>query len=162
MAIRPHAIPLLILTFAATSTATAAQADELKPGPADKDADKQKFKKTKSGLKYRILRKSKGEQPTATSIVTVHYRGWLPDKSGKGGREFDSSYKRKRPTTFPLKRVIKGWTEGLQLVRKGGMIELEIPPELAYGKRGVGDVIPADATLRFIVELIEVKAGMEP
>ena len=71
---------------------------------------------------------------------------------------FDSSYKRDRPATFPLSGVIKGWTEGLQLVNTGGMIELEIPPELGYGKRGGGGgAIPPDATLRFIVELIKVK-----
>ena len=134
------------------------KAEDAKPGKADKGAYKQKFKTTKSGLKYRILRKSKGEQPTATSVVTVHYRGWIPDKEGKG-KDFDSSYKRGKPTTFPLNGVIKGWTEGLQLVGKGGMIELIIPPELGYGKRGFGGAIPPDSTLRFIVELIEVKAG---
>lgn len=136
-------------------------AEEAKPGKADKGAYKQKFKKTKSGLKYRILRKSKGEQPTATSVVTVHYRGWIPDKDGKG-KDFDSSYERGKPATFPLNRVVKGWTEGLQLVNKGGMIELIIPPELGYGKREVGGgLIPANSTLRFIVELIEVKAGAD-
>ncbi|MCH8830346.1 MAG: FKBP-type peptidyl-prolyl cis-trans isomerase [Planctomycetes bacterium] len=127
-----------------------------KPGKPDKDAPK-KFTKTKSGLKYRILRKSPGKKPGATDSVTVHYRGWLPDKTGKGGKEFDSSYKRGKPATFPLNGVIKGWTEGLQLIGEGGMIELEVPPHLGYGDAGGGGgLIPPKATLRFLVELIKV------
>ena len=121
------------------------------PGPQDKDAPKS-FSQTKSGLKYRVLRKSSGQKPNATDTVTVHYRGWLDDKT-----EFDSSYQRNQPTTFPLNRVITGWTEGMQLVNKGGMIELEIPAKLGYGKRGAGGVIPPDATLHFLVELIDIK-----
>lgn len=140
-------------TFVVTA-ALPAMADE--PGKIDKDAPKT-FTTTKSGLKYRILRKSKGEKPTATSVVTVHYHGWLPDDSGKGGKVFDSSYRRSSKAKFPLNRVIKGWTEGLQLVGVGGMIELEIPPELAYGKRGVPGAIPENATLRFLVELYKVE-----
>jgi len=140
----------IITLFALCPLAPAAE-----PGKRDKDAPKE-FTKTKSGLKYRILRKSTGEKPAKTDKVTVHYRGWLPDKTGDGGKEFDSSYKRDEPATFPLNRVIKGWTEGLQLVAVGGMIELEIPPDLAYGDRGAGNVIPPKATLRFLVELIEI------
>lgn len=79
-------------------------------------------------------------------------KGWLDDKA-----VFDSSYKRDKPATFPLSRVIKGWTEGMQLVNQGGMIELEIPAKLGYGKRGAGDAIPGNATLHFLVELIEIK-----
>ena len=126
------------------------------PGKADKDAPKE-FTTTKSGLKYRVLRKANGPKATATDTVTVHYRGWIPDKTGTGGKEFDSSYKRDAPTTFPLNKVIKGWTEGMQLVNKGGMIELEIPSDLAYGPNGIPGVIPPNATLRFLVELIEIK-----
>ena len=84
--------------------------------------------------------------------MTVHYRGWLDS-----GKEFDSSYKRGKTTSFPLNRVVKGWTEGLQLVGVGGMIELEIPAGLGYGSKGAGDVIPPDATLHFLVELVEIK-----
>lgn len=124
----------------------------VEPGKPDKDAPKE-FTTTKSGLKYRILRKASGEKPKATDTVKVHYKGWLL----KGGKEFDSSYKRGEPATFPLNRVIKGWTEGLQLVNEGGMIELEIPPELGYGDNGAGDAIPPKATLRFLVELLEIK-----
>ena len=99
------------------------------PGPADRGVP-MAFTKTDSGLEYRILRKSDGAKPKATDRVTVHYRGWLDDES-----EFDSSYKRDKPATFPLNRVIAGWTEGLQLIGEGGMIELKIPPELAMSFR---------------------------
>jgi FKBP-type peptidyl-prolyl cis-trans isomerase len=121
------------------------------PGPTDKDAP-EKFTTTASGLQYRILRKSKGDKPLATDKVTVHYRGWLDNKT-----EFDSSYKRGEPATFPLTNVIKGWTEGLQLVTVGGMIELTIPANLGYGDRGAGGTIPPGATLHFVVELVEIK-----
>ena len=141
---------LTIILFALCRLVSAAE-----PGRPDKDAPME-FTKTDSGLKYRITRKSDGKKPAATDKVTVHYRGWLPDDTGDGGEEFDSSYKRDKPSTFPLNRVIKGWTEGLQLVAVGGMIELEIPPDLAYGDRGAGNLIPPKATLRFLVELIEI------
>ena len=85
-------------------------------------------------------------------MVTVHYTGWTTD-----GKMVDSSVERGKPATVPLDRVIAGWTEGLQLVSEGGMIELEIPSELGYGARAVGDDIPANATLHFLVELIEVQ-----
>jgi FKBP-type peptidyl-prolyl cis-trans isomerase len=120
------------------------------PGPADEDAPEE-FTETDSGLKYRILRSSDGEKATAKDSVTVHYRGWLDDDT-----EFDSSYKRDEPISFPLGRVIAGWTEGMQLVGVGGMIELTIPPELGYGQRGAGADVPPNATLHFLVELISV------
>ena len=123
----------------------------LEPGATDKDAPKE-FSITKSGLKYRILRKSDGVKPKTSNTVTVHYKGTLDD-----GSQFDSSYERGEPTSFPLGRVIPGWTEGMQLVGKGGMVELEIPFNLAYGEEGRPPVIPPKATLHFIVELIEVK-----
>ena len=119
--------------------------------PADADAPAQ-FSTTPSGLKYKVLRKGTGEKPKAGNTVTVHYRGWLDD-----GKEFDSSYKRGQPLSFPLNRVIPGWTEGMQLVGKGGMIELEIPSELGYGAQGSGGAIPPNARLHFLVELIDVK-----
>jgi len=121
------------------------------PGPTDKDAPKE-FTETKSGLKYRILRKTDGAKPKATSTVKAHYKGTLDD-----GTQFDSSYDRGQPLSFPLNRVIAGWTEGMQLVGQGGMIELEIPYQLAYGEEGRPPVIPAKARLHFIVELLEVK-----
>ena len=128
-----------------------------KPGPADADAPKE-FSKTESGLQYRILRKGKGKSPQASDTVTVHYRGWLPDKDDPSqGEEFDSSYNRGETTTFPLNGVIAGWTEGLQLVQEGGMIELHIPWKLAYGERGAPGAIPPRSDLRFLVELVEIQ-----
>lgn len=126
------------------------------PGPVDADAPTE-FTTTDSGLKYRVLRKGNGRQPRATDTVTVHYRGWLPDAADPStGKEFDSSYARAEKTSFPLNRVIPGWTEGLQLVSENGMIELDIPSELAYGGQAKGDDIPANSDLRFIVELFKI------
>lgn len=110
------------------------------------------FSKTESGLKYRILREGGATKPTASQTVEVNYHGWLKD-----GTVFDSSYRRKMTATFPLKGVIRGWTEGLQLVGEGGMIELDIPYDLAYGFNGRPPLIPRQADLHFIVELVEVK-----
>lgn len=123
--------------------------EKAKPGKIDKDAPTE-FKETKSGLKYRILRKSDGKKPKASDSVEVHYKGWLDNK-----KIFDSSYRRGQTAKFPLRGVIKGWTEGLQLVGELGMIELDIPHQLAYGDRAMGP-IPAKARLHFIVELINV------
>ena len=120
------------------------------PGPDDPDAP-QEFSGTKSGLKYRILRKSNGRRPTAQDTVSVNYKGWLDS-----GKEFDNSYKRGEPATFGLGEVVKGWTEGLQLVGEGGKIELLIPSHIGYGPTG-GPGIPANAALHFIVELIQIK-----
>ena len=102
---------------------------------------------TSSGLQYKIIEPGSGKSPGPTDTVTVNYRG-----TGIGGKEFDSSYKRGKPASFPLDGVIKGWTEGLQHVKEGGKIQLVIPPELAYGKRGP----LANQTLVFDVELISV------
>ena len=121
-------------------------------GALDADAPKT-FTTTPSGLKYRVLRKGAGANPKATSKVKVHYHGWLD-----GGKVFDSSYQRGESIDFPLNQVIPGWTEGMQLVGQGGMIELEIPSDLGYGKRGTpGGPIPPDATLHFLVELLDVR-----
>ncbi len=109
------------------------------------------FTSTESGLKYRILRAGSGAKPTVHQSVQVNYEGWLIN-----GRVFDSSYSRGMPITFALTQVVKGWTEGLQKVGKGGMIELEIPGYLGYGLKGQGATIPPNATLHFIVELIDV------
>jgi FKBP-type peptidyl-prolyl cis-trans isomerase len=82
----------------------------------------------------------------------VNYKGWLDD-----GKEFDSSYQRGKPATFPLRGVIAGWREGLQLVARGGMIELEIPSELGYKEAGFPPRVPPNATLHFVVELLDIK-----
>lgn len=119
-------------------------------GPRDPDAPEE-FTTTDSGLKYRILRKGDGEQPGPVDTVTVHYKGWLDN-----GTVFDSSYDRGQPTPMRLDGVIPGWTEGLQLVHEGGMIELEIPSDLGYGPSGFPPTIPPNATLHFLIELIKV------
>jgi FKBP-type peptidyl-prolyl cis-trans isomerase FkpA len=121
------------------------------PGAIDAGA-KQEFLTTDSGLKYRILRSTDGKKPTASSRVTVHYKGWLDDET-----IFDSSYRRDETISFGLNQVIKGWTEGMQLVGEGGMIELDIPYQLGYGERGSPGAIPPRASLHFIVELFDVK-----
>jgi len=121
-------------------------------GMIDADAPKT-FTKTASGLQYRVLRKGKGANPKASDTVKVNYHGWLDN-----GTTFDSSYERKEPIAFPLNGVIRGWTEGMQLVGEGGMIELVIPSDLGYGDRGTpGGPIPPKATLHFLVELIDVR-----
>ena len=108
---------------------------------------------TASGLQYRIISEGSGtENPAPSSIVTVHYSGKLTD-----GTEFDSSYKRNQPASFPVNGVIRGWTEALQLMHVGDKWELTIPSDLAYGREGAGNAIPPDATLIFEVELIEIK-----
>ncbi|QDV83309.1 FKBP-type peptidyl-prolyl cis-trans isomerase [Planctomycetes bacterium TBK1r] len=120
-------------------------------GPIDA-GDVPEFTATDSGLRYRVLRNSGGKKPTADDTVTVNYRGWL-----SSGKVFDSSYERGEPTTFPLRNVIAGWTEGLQLVGEGGMIELWIPSRLGYGKGGSPGSIPPHSHLHFVVELIHVQ-----
>ena len=113
----------------------------------EENAAKPGVKTTASGLQYRIIETGKGKTPGPADQVTVNYRG-----TQINGNEFDSSYKRDEPTTFPLNGVIKGWTEGLQLIKEGGKIQLFIPPELAYAGRGP----MAHRTLIFDVELISV------
>lgn len=106
---------------------------------------------TPSGLQYRVITQGTGSKPLATDKVKVHYKGTLID-----GTEFDSSYKRGEPIEFPLNGVIKGWTEGVQLMSVGSKYEFFIPSELAYGDREVGGVIPAGSTLVFEVELLGI------
>jgi FKBP-type peptidyl-prolyl cis-trans isomerase FkpA len=107
---------------------------------------------TASGLVFESLKEGSGPSPSATDTVRVHYRGTLPD-----GKEFDSSYQRGQPAEFPLNRVIKCWTEGVQMMKPGGKARLTCPPAIAYGERGAGGVIPPNATLLFEVELLEIK-----
>ena len=107
--------------------------------------------RTASGLIYESLKDGSGEQPNAQSSVQVHYRGTLAN-----GSEFDSSYKRGQPATFPLNRVIPCWTEGVAKMREGGKAKLTCPPEIAYGGRGAGSAVPPNATLTFEVELLKV------
>jgi len=132
---------------AAAEKSAAAGSALLEKAAAAKGAEK-----TSSGLVYLSLRDGKGAQPSPSDVVRVHYRGTLPD-----GAEFDSSYKRKEPTEFPLNGVIPCWTEGVQKMKVGGKARLTCPPATAYGERGAGGVIPPNATLTFEVELLEVK-----
>ena len=108
-------------------------------------------KVTDSGLQYVVAKEGEGKTPTATSEVTVHYTGRLLD-----GTVFDSSVNRGEPATFPLNRVIPGWTEGLQLMKEGAKYTFFIPSDLAYGPNGIPNVIPPHSTLIFDVELISV------
>jgi FKBP-type peptidyl-prolyl cis-trans isomerase len=113
---------------------------------------KEGVKSTESGLQYKVLKDGNGAQPKNSDTVTVNYRGTLTD-----GTEFDSSYKRGQPATFPVAGVIKGWTEALQLMKVGSKYQLFIPPDLGYGPSGQG-TIPPNAVLIFEVELLDVKA----
>jgi FKBP-type peptidyl-prolyl cis-trans isomerase FkpA len=121
------------------------------PGDEKKDG---KVITTKSGLKYEDLKVGEGKEAKKGDTVEVHYTGWLKD-----GKKFDSSRDRNEPFSFKLGagRVIKGWDEGVAGMKVGGKRKLIIPPELAYGKKGAGNVIPPDAELTFEVELLDVK-----
>lgn len=132
----------LSLTFSAQAAGAAAAA------PAASAASSVT---TPTGLVYESVREGTGASPNARDTVKVHYRGTFPD-----GREFDSSYKRGQPIEFPLSGVIACWTEGVQRMKVGGKAKLTCPPNIAYGPRGAGGVIPPNATLYFDVELLAV------
>src|SRR5947208_3847316 len=114
-------------------------------------------KTTASGLQYKVVKDGTGAQPKATDMVTVNYRGTLID-----GTEFDSSYKRGQPATFPVSGVIPGWSEALQLMKVGSKYQLFVPSNLAYGERSVGPDIGANSTLLFEVELLDAKPAPTP
>jgi FKBP-type peptidyl-prolyl cis-trans isomerase FkpA len=138
--------------FLCLSTALLAQLASANP-VLDSAAKEPGAVRTDSGLVYRSLKEGKGAEPSATDTVRVHYRGRFPD-----GREFDSSYSRGQPTSFPLNRVIPCWTEGLQRMKVGGKAKLSCPSQLAYGERGTpGGPIPPNATLQFEVELLGIQ-----
>lgn len=107
--------------------------------------------KTASGIGITTLKEGSGASPKASDTVKVHYKGTLTN-----GKEFDSSYGRGQPATFPLNRVIPCWTEGVQAMKTGGKAKLVCPSNLAYGSRGVPGTIPPDSTLVFEVELLEI------
>ena len=135
-----------------THTTMAQTAQEKGQAFLAENAKKTGVQQTASGLQYIVHTPGEGRAPKATDTVKVNYRGTLID-----GTEFDSSYKSNEPIEFPLNGVIPGWTEGLQLVKEGGKIELFIPSNLAYGPRGAGGVIGPDETLIFEVELLKVR-----
>jgi FKBP-type peptidyl-prolyl cis-trans isomerase FkpA len=133
---------LLLAALSAQAQTDAAAAAAKEPGAVV----------TPSGLVFRSLQDGSGPSPAAGDTVKVNYRGTFPD-----GREFDSSYKRGQPIEFPLDRVIKCWTEGVQRMKVGGKARLTCPPAIAYGERGAGNVVPPNATLIFEVELLGIK-----
>lgn len=116
------------------------------------NAQKPGVKVTASGLQYTVIKEGTGPLPKESDTVKVHYRGSLLD-----GTEFDSSYKRNEPAVFPLKGVIKGWTEALQLMKVGSKYQIVLPSSLAYGENGAGQVIGPNATLVFEVELLSIE-----
>ena len=143
-----HLATALLLAVLIVSTGCSA----FVPGPPAPDPDAPtEFSETESGLKYRITRKSDRRKPGSAADVKVQYVGKLDD-----GTIFDNSYTRGEGVIFNLSEVVKGWREGMTLVGEGGMIELEIPPELGYGEAGKPPKIPSNATLHFTVELIRV------
>lgn len=118
----------------------------------EENAKKEGVITTESGLQYKILATGDGKQPKDTDTVTTHYKGTLID-----GREFDSSYKRDTPASFPVKGVIKGWTEALQLMHVGDKWQLFVPSDLAYGATKRSELIEANSTLIFEIELLGIK-----
>jgi len=144
-------VSIIASLFAAVSLTAVSCGPRITTGPSvvDPDADTE-FTETESGLKYRILRRGNGNFPTANSTVKVDYTGKLDD-----GTTFDSSYDHQKPAEFGLNGVIAGWTEGVPLISVGGMIELEVPPELGYGEEGTAG-IPGNSTLHFRVELLDI------
>ncbi|MBK9136229.1 MAG: FKBP-type peptidyl-prolyl cis-trans isomerase [Betaproteobacteria bacterium] len=140
--------PLIALCLAGTA---AAQTASPPAGPLAAAAAEKGAVVTASGLVYRALEEGKGASPAATDTVRVHYRGRFPD-----GREFDSSHSRGQPASFPLNRVIRCWTEGVQRMKVGGKAKLTCPAAIAYGERGAGGVIPPNAILQFEVELLGI------
>ncbi len=137
----------LALSLATLSLPALAQTEALKTAAAEKGAVV-----TDSGLVYLSLKDGAGAAPAASDTVSVHYRGSFP-----GGKEFDSSYSRGTPTSFPLNGVIRCWTEGLQRMKIGGKARLTCPSAIAYGPRGAGGgLIPANAVLQFEVELLGI------
>jgi FKBP-type peptidyl-prolyl cis-trans isomerase FklB len=123
----------------------------------EENKKKEGVKTTASGLQYKVVKEGNGPQPKATDTVTVNYRGTLIN-----GTEFDSSYKRGQPATFPVNGVIKGWTEALQLMKVGSKYQLFIPSNLAYGERAVSPDLGANSTLIFEVELLDAKPAPAP
>jgi FKBP-type peptidyl-prolyl cis-trans isomerase FkpA len=147
--------PLLILLSMATISCSSAPESRAPAANAEayleKAAAEPGATRTASGLVYRELKAGTGASPRASDVVKVHYRGTLVD-----GTEFDSSYKRNEPATFPLGQVIPCWTEGVQKMKVGGKSRLVCPSSIAYGERGSPPVIPGGATLIFEVELLGI------
>ena len=116
------------------------------------NAKREGVKQTASGLQYEVIKEGTGERPVDTSVVKVHYEGFLLNAT----RPFDSSRERAEPTQFPLNGVIRGWTEGVQLMTVGSRYKFYVPYQLGYGEQGSGEAIPGGSLLIFDVELIEI------
>ena len=146
---------ILLAACSPDSESTEGSAARVKEGTAWllENAKKEAVTVTDSGLQYEVLATGSGASPGPTDIVLTHYEGKY-----LSGEVFDSSVQRGEPLEFPLNRVIRGWTEGLQLMKEGDKWRLFVPSELGYGKRGAGS-IPGDTVLIFEVELLEVKSG---
>ena len=150
---------ILSITLAVALWAGAALADEKKPAQSEPEKKSEsKMTKTPSGLQYEDTKVGTGASPQKGQSCVMHYTGWLWENGAKG-KKFDSSLDRGTPFSFPLGqgRVIKGWDEGVATMKVGGKRTLLIPPDLGYGARGAGGVIPPNATLLFEVELLDVK-----
>jgi FKBP-type peptidyl-prolyl cis-trans isomerase FklB len=135
----------------AEAAAAATENTKLAEAFLTENGKKDGVKTLPSGLQYKVITEGSGASPKPESTVEVHYKGTLID-----GTEFDSSYKRGEPASFPVGGVIPGWTEALQLMKEGGKWELAIPPALAYGERGAPPVIPPNSALVFEVELLKI------
>ncbi len=129
----------------------ATKTNRREPPSLAENKKKEGVKTLPSGLQYKVIKEGTGKTPKATDTVVTQYKGTLVN-----GTEFDSSYKRGEPATFPVNGVIRGWTEALQLMKEGSTWQIVVPPELAYGEQGAGPIGP-NATLIFEVELVSVK-----
>ncbi len=152
---------ILSMALAAALAATASADEKTTPAPGAANPEKKsesKMTKTSSGLQYEDTKVGTGASPQKGQTCVMHYTGWLWENGAKGTK-FDSSLDRGTPFSFPIGqgRVIKGWDEGVATMKVGGKRTLLIPPDLGYGSRGAGGVIPPNATLIFEVELLEIK-----
>jgi FKBP-type peptidyl-prolyl cis-trans isomerase FkpA len=148
---KPTFASLAVLAAVSLSSYAAAQTSAPAPAARKGAAAPAATETLSSGVGIKHLTVGTGASPQATDTVKVHYRGTLAD-----GKEFDSSYKRGQPATFPLDRVVPCWTQALQKLKVGGKATLTCPPSTAYGTRGIPNVIPPDSTLTFDVELLSI------
>jgi FKBP-type peptidyl-prolyl cis-trans isomerase len=149
-------VPQALFPNVGTDTVWELEVTGIHKVPKFRELAKDKTVTTQSGLQYEVLTAGDGESPKASDTVLAHYTGWLPD-----GTLFDSSHARGEPTEFPLRGVIPGWTEGVQLMKPGAKFLFSIPGPLAYGERGAPPKIPANATLVFLIELVEIKNDLK-
>ena len=154
----PSALLMSLVLLGSAPAGIAAAATPEAGTQQNAEAKEKKMTKTDSGLEYRDTTEGDGATPAKGQTCVMHYTGWLWE-NGEKGRKFDSSVDRGEPFAFRLGvgQVIAGWDEGVATMKTGGKRELRIPPDLGYGPRGAGGVIPPNATLFFEVELLEIK-----